>query len=174
MQAGRGLGNRRKAGGGVGRDGAWDAAVYFKAWRGTIAQWLRAGTWESDHPSLTLWPLTRCVALRNYFTSLHLSFFICIMGLPMATIVRIEIIYINDLALCLTHSQCFQTVVVIIVIIIVVSSNAMRHSLGSQRGLEASPLKLWLGQISQSQSNISDLPVLRPPPQQCLRSLWPG
>lgn len=54
----------------------------------------------------------------------------------MATIVRIERIYINDLAVCLTHHQCFQTVVVIIIIAVISSS---RNSLDPLRGLEAVP-----------------------------------
>lgn len=38
----------------------------------------------------------------------------------MATVVRIERIYIDDLAMCLTHHQCFPTVTVIIIIAIVI------------------------------------------------------
>lgn len=45
LQAGKGLGNSRKAGSGdvhvcvcvFGWVGAWDAAVYFRAWEGNIA-----------------------------------------------------------------------------------------------------------------------------------------
>lgn len=38
VQAGKGLGNSKKAGGAGGAQwGAWDAAVYFQAWRGNIA-----------------------------------------------------------------------------------------------------------------------------------------
>lgn len=56
------------------------------------------------------------------------------------TAVRNELIYTNDLALCLTQSVLSNSVVIII-IIIVVSRNSTRYSLGSQGGLEASLLK---------------------------------
>lgn len=41
--------------------------------------------------------------------------------------------YINDLALCLTHHQCFQTAVVMIIIAVVISS---RNALGPLRARE--------------------------------------
>lgn len=66
----------------------------------------------------------------------------------MVSVVRIERTYINDLTLCLTHSQFFQ--IVVVDIIVVVNSSIIRSSLEPQRGQEAFPLKLWLGQSSQS------------------------
>lgn len=47
--------------------GAWVAAVFFRARRGSIAPWLRAGAWESDCLPFHSWPLTMCVALRRLF-----------------------------------------------------------------------------------------------------------
>lgn len=90
------------------------------------------------------------------------------MGPLMAATGGIERIFINDLALCL------QIVVVTIIVIITIIISRIRSSLGPQRGLAASPIKLWLSQSSKSQSNLSNLPFLQLRPKGRLRSLGPG
>lgn len=80
----------------------------FRGLERQIAQWLRAGAQEADRPPLNPSPRSRHMALRKLLTSLRLSFFICMMGLVMVTVMRTERLHINYLALCQDAVSAFN------------------------------------------------------------------